>query len=159
MDIMKCAFFGHRDFSEHLKIEEKLSVLIKRVLKNSEYVEFCVGRNGEFDKFVSSVILRVRKEYGEENSVLILNLPYCTADYINNRRGYEDFYDEIRICEKASNTYFKSAIQIRNREMVDYADIIICYVERKTGGAYNAIKYAEKQGKTVINLASDDELY
>ena len=29
----------------------------------------------------------------------------------------------------------KSAIQIRNREMVDRADLIICYIEHEKGGA------------------------
>lgn len=41
--------------------------------------------------------------------------------------------------------------------MVDRADLIICYVENKSGGAYKAMRYAEKQGKRIINLADNNE--
>ena len=39
--------------------------------------------------------------------------------------------------------------------MVDKSDLILCYVEEKRGGAYNAIQYAIRKGKEVINLADD----
>ena len=51
----------------------------------------------------------------------------------------------------------KSAIQIRNHEMVDRADLIICYIEHEKGGAWRTVKYAREQGKTVINLAEDTD--
>jgi len=46
-------------------------------------------------------------------------------------------------------------MNIRNREMVERADLIICYIEHNRGGAYQAIQYAEKRGKTIINLANN----
>ena len=39
------------------------------------------------------------------------------------------------------------------RSCIDRSDLVICYVERKSGGAYKSLRYAEKHGKTVINLA------
>ncbi len=44
--------------------------------------------------------------------------------------------------------------QIRNREMVDRADLVICYIEHKEGGAYKTVQYALMMGKTVINLTT-----
>ena len=44
--------------------------------------------------------------------------------------------------------------QIRNREMVDRADLVICYIEHKEGGAYKTAQYALMMGKTVINLTT-----
>lgn len=41
--------------------------------------------------------------------------------------------------------------------MVDRADLIICYIEHEKGGAWQTVKYAIEQGKTVINLAEDIE--
>lgn len=61
------------------------------------------------------------------------------------------------MCEKSSMAHFKAAIQIRNREMLDYADLIICYIERDSGGVYQTIQYAKRQKKRIINLAIDDE--
>ena len=39
--------------------------------------------------------------------------------------------------------------------MVDRSDLVICCVERKEGGAYSTIRYAERSGKSILNLADD----
>ena len=44
-------------------------------------------------------------------------------------------------------------MQIRNRAMVDRADLVICCIQHKSGGAYKTVQYAQKQGLTVINIA------
>jgi hypothetical protein len=41
--------------------------------------------------------------------------------------------------------------------MVDRADMIICYVKKNEGGAYQTIQYAKRIGKTIINLAESGE--
>ena len=81
-------------------------------------------------------------------------LPYPTAEYIKNKNYFEDYYSDIEISYAASNAHPKSAIQIRNREMVDRADLVICYIEHKEGGAYKTAQYALMMGKTVINLTT-----
>ncbi|MBR2044391.1 MAG: hypothetical protein IJ946_08660 [Clostridia bacterium] len=65
------------------------------------------------------------------------------------------YYDEITLSERAALSHPKAALEERNREMVDRADLIICYVNREFGGAYKAMKYAEKRQKPIINLAKD----
>lgn len=156
MDFYNVVFFGHRDFCAHRHCEEELSSVIKRLISENEYVNFYVGRNGEFDTFVSSCVKRVAREWGNDNSSLILCLPYSTADYRNSLKYLEDFYDEIEICEKSSGVHFKSAIRIRNRELIKSAELVICYVCRENGGAFQALNYAKKLGKTVINFAEDE---
>lgn len=52
--------------------------------------------------------------------------------------------------------HFKRAHTVRNREMVDRSDLVIAYIIRKNGGTYQAVDYAEKIGKKVINLAIND---
>jgi len=49
----------------------------------------------------------------------------------------------------------KAAITVRNKWMVDIADLIVVYVEFDYGGAYNAMQYAKRACKTVVNLAED----
>ena len=51
----------------------------------------------------------------------------------------------------------KSAIQIRNREMVDRADLTVCCIEHEKGGAWQTLQHAMEQGKTVTNLVNEDE--
>lgn len=157
LDIFTVAFFGYREIDNPFKIEERLEEEIYRLLGEKEYVDFLVGRDGEFDQFASSAVLRVRKRYRDDNSSLILVLPYPKADYLNNVEYYEEYYSEIEISHAASVVHPKAAIQIRNREMVDRADLIICYIEHEKGGAWQSVQYALKQNKNVLNLAEDIE--
>jgi len=161
MEIYTVTCFGHRDFSNHNKCEKILEYIVKDLIRKKEYVEFLVGRNGEFDIFFSSVVFRAKKELFDANSSLTLVLPYMTAEYRNNKSYFENYYDNIEISEKASSAYFKSAINERNFEMIDRADLVICYIEKKKGGAYQSIKYARKKGVKTLNLAefdNDDEI-
>ena len=158
MEIFTVAFFGHRYIDNPFRIEERFEEHIYRLLAEKEYVDFLVGRDGEFDQFASSAVLRVRKRYRDDNSSLILVLPYARAEYLNNEESYHNYYSEVEISYEASKAHPKAAIQIRNREMVDRADLILCCIEREQGGAWQTIQYAIKQGKTVINLADGTEM-
>ena len=158
LEIYSVVFFGHRYIDDPFKVEELLEEQICKLIDENEYVEFLVGRNGEFDQCVSSTVLRVRKNVKDDNSALVLVLPYATAEYLNNEEYFHDYYTDVEISYEASRAHPKSAIQIRNREMVDRADLIICYIEEKHGGAYRTIQYAKKQRKNIINLAENEML-
>ena len=151
--VFTVAFFGHRYVDNIIKVENRLEEQIRKLIDEKQYVEFLVGRNGDFDRCVSSSVLRVRKNHRDDNSALVLILPYPTAEYINNKSYFYDYYSDVEISYEASRVHPKSAIQIRNREMVDRADLIICCIEHEKGGAWQTVQYAMKQGKTVINLA------
>lgn len=152
MDVFTCAFFGHRDFCGYFECEKRLTETIKELILEKEYVVFLVGREGEFDKFVASIVRKVKKEYFGDNSSLVWVMPYLKADYKNNEEEYDCYYDEIEICDKSQSVHFKSAIKVRNYEMINRADLIICYVEHQTGNTFKTVEYAKKQGKNVVNL-------
>lgn len=157
MKLFTVAFFGHRYIDNMLAVEERLEEIIRSLIRDKEYVDFVVGRNGDFDQYVSSTVLRCKKNYRDDNSSLVLVLPYASAEYANNQDYYEEYYDDIEVSFEASKAHPKAAIQIRNREMVDRADLIVCYIERKNGGAYKTIQYAEKIGKPIINIAEQED--
>lgn len=158
LEIFTVAFFGHRYIDNPFKVEELLEEQIRKLINEKEYVDFIVGRNGEFDQCVSSTVLRVRKNVRDDNSALVLMLPYPTAEYLNNEEYFHDYYTDVEISYSASMAHPKSAIQIRNREMVDRVDLVICYVENNHGGAWQTVEYAKKQEKNIINLAEYKEM-
>lgn len=119
MNTYTVSFFGHRSLDEPLLIEKRLKGLILRLLRGKEYIEFLVGRDGEFDQLVSSIVRRCKREYRSDNSTHVLVLPYVTAEFRNNEDSFREYYDEIEICEAAADGHFKAAHQARNREMVD----------------------------------------
>ena len=126
---------------------------MRRFIREKEYVDFLVGRNGDFDQFVSSAVRRAKNDIDNANSSLILVLPYMTAEYANNKEQFEKYYDEVEIC---GSGHFKSAFQIRNRSMVDRSDLIVFCIDHSDGGAYQTARYAKRAGKEYLNLGSLD---
>lgn len=146
------SFFGHRYIDNPFPIERKLEKLILELMESKEYIEFLVGRDGEFDQLVSSTVLRCKKQYRDDNSALVWVLPYETAEYRDNADAYHDYYDEIEICAQSADKHFKSAFQTRNRSMVDRSDLAVFCVERTSGGAYQTLTYARRIKANIINL-------
>lgn len=155
MNTYTVSFFGHRVIYRSEDIEKRLEILIESIVKSKEYIEFLVGRDGDFDILTSSVICRITKKLSYGNAAHVLVLPYMKAEYRNNKEDFLKYYDEVEICEKSCRAHYKAAIRIRNRNMVDRSDLVVCYVERQKGGAYNTMTYAVRQDKTVINIADE----
>ena len=152
-DVFRVVLFGHRDLSSYKKIEKRLFPILHKLINTKPFSEVYIGRNGEFDIFAASIVKRAQRLYGNENSELTLVLPYLQKDI----EHYEKYYDNVIIPECVENAHPKSAITKRNRWMIENCNLFICYVENEHGGAYNCLKYAEKLGKTIINLAADND--
>ena len=144
LDTFTVCFFGHRKIDTVVDVENKVYEIVGNLIRNKESVEFLVGRNGDFDRIVSSTIIQAKKNIFEANSFHNLILPYPTAEYSNNVKSFESYYDNIEICD--SNAYFKAAFQKRNRNMIDRANLCVFYVLQSYGGAYQAMKYAIANG-------------
>ena len=155
MNIYTVTFFGHRELSNMFALEEPLTTILRELINSKEYVEFLVGRDGDFDQLAASTVRKAIRDYACGNASLILVLPYERAEYRDNRESYEAYYDEIQICEESSKAHPKAAIFERNKSMVDRSDLVICAVEHNSGGAYKAVHYAEKQGNKIINLLEE----
>lgn len=152
MEVFTVFFFGHRMIGNALEIENRLEQLIRTLLREHEYIEFLVGRDGEFDQLVSSVIRRCKREYRSDNSAHIWVLPYITAEFRDNEESFRDYYDEIEICEESAKSHYKNAHQIRNRAMVGRSDLVVFCIQHESSGAWQTMKYAKKQGVPCINL-------
>ena len=153
MEIYTVSFFGHREIENALKVERKLETKIIELIQTKQYIEFLVGRDGEFDILAASVVKRVKKQMDYGNCSLIWVLPYMKAEFRDNEKNFLDYYDDVEICKQSAKAHYKSAMQIRNKAMVDRSDLVICCIQHKNGGAYKTVQYAEKQGRTVINIA------
>lgn len=157
MNIFTVSFFGHRQIDNPFFVEAELERAIRDLMLRKEFVEFLVGRDGEFDRLVSSTVRRCKRKIRNDNSSLVLVLPYVTAEYRNNNASFHKYYDEVEICDAASSKYFKVAHQTRNRSMVDRSDVVIFCVEHRSGRAYQTMQYANKVGVKYINLVERDE--
>ena len=148
MDIFTVSLFGHREVDDWKRVNDRLFSIVDELLKTQSYTTFLVGRNGEFDRLAASVIKNVQKIRGLENSDISLVLPYAVADL----PYYEKYYDNIIVPESLHGAHPKAAITLKNRWAIDRSDLVVVYAERNVGGAYAAMKYAQKQNKPIIKL-------
>ncbi len=155
LNIYTVSFFGHRSIERASEVENRFDKLLHELIAQKEYVEFLIGRDGEFDLLASAAIKRAVREYGYGNTHFTLVLPYMKAEYRDNEKEYLDYYDEVEVCAESADAHPKAAIQIRNRKMVDRSDLVVCCIQHKSGGAYKTMQYAEKQGKSIVNLADN----
>lgn len=158
MKTFTVSFFGHRQICDIMTVERKLEKYIREFLTTEEFAEFLVGRDGEFDLLVASTVRRCKRECRNDNSALVLVLPYMTAEYRDNEESFRKYYDEIEVCFEAEKKYFKAAHQIRNRTMADRSDIIIFCVDHNSGGAFQTLQYAKNNKVAYVNLCDKVKL-
>lgn len=146
--IYRVSFIGHRQVEHFRETEEQLTKIVKDLIRSKEFVEFYIGRNGEFDILAASVIKRVQENYGKANNTLILIIPYKIADL----EYMEKYYDEIWYPDELHGVHYKSAITKRNEWFVDHSDLLIAYVTKDYGGAYDCMKKAQQNGVSVAQI-------
>ena len=68
---------------------------------------------GAFDRAIGArdaiftTVKRMKRAIRDDNSSLTWVLPYPTAELENNHEDYENYYDNIEICEESCNAHFK----------------------------------------------------
>ena len=90
MDIYTVSLFGHRQIENALDVEQKLEAKISELIQTKKYVEFLVGREGEFDILSASVVKKAKKQMDNGNRSLVLVLPYMKAEFRDNEKEYLD---------------------------------------------------------------------
>ncbi len=109
MEIYRVALFGHRQY-HNPSADRRLQMLLSSILREHTFVEFYIGRNGDFDLSAAAAIKTLQTSFGHEGGALILVLPYPTA----NDRYYADYYDDLYY-PIPRDTHYKQAITQRNR--------------------------------------------
>ena len=150
------ALFGNRRITNGLAAEAKLEQTLSEIISAHAHTTILIGRNGDFDLLASSVIRRLQTRMGKERCTHVLVLPYSTKELRENEDAFCAYYDEIRIDAEASAAHFKAAITMRNRRMVEEADLVLVWAEHP-GGADDAFQYAQEQQTASVNLAEVTE--
>ena len=150
-NIYRIVLFGHRNFNDFRTLDEYLYPFLKDIIMSKHFTEIYIGRNGEFDIYAATIVKRVQNSIGKANNEFICVLPYIEKDI----EYYEKYYDHVMIPECIEQIHPKGAITKRNQWMTEQADLFICYINHKEGGAYSTLKYAKKLQKEIINLAEE----
>ena len=137
---MTCTFFGHRDTPK--ETESALRLTLIDLIENKNATVFYVGNHGNFDAMVRRQLEDLSKTYPIKYYVVLAYMP-----------SKKDEPDEHSILPEGIETVPRRfAINYRNKWMLNKSDIVVTYVTRNFGGAWEFRELAQKQDKTVINL-------
>ena len=133
-------FFGHRDTPK--EIEPALRLTLIDPIENKNATVFYVGNHGNFDAMVRRQLMDLSKTYPIKYYVVLAYMP-----------SKNDTPDEHSILpEGIESVPRRFAINYRNKWMLTKSDIVVTYVTRPVGGAWELKQMAEKQEKNAINL-------
>ncbi len=147
-------FSGHREVYQS-GIEERLDAEIEKLLQTDNEFRFLTGGMGQFDGMGADAVRAAKRRHPEKHIALALVLPYMSNRLNTEKEYYQFYYDQVIIPEELDTVHYKAAIQRRNRWMVDQADAVIAYICWDFGNALATVRYAQRQGKPVINLAEN----
>ncbi len=139
---MVCTFFGHRDTPK--EIEPALRLTLIDLIKNKNVTVFYVGNHGNFDAMVRRQLEDLSKIYPIKHYVALAYMPSKNAEP-----------DEHSILPEGIETVPRRfAINYRNKWMLNKSDIVVTYVTRNFGGAWEFKQIAERARKTLFELTA-----
>ena len=113
----------------------------------------CGGALG-FDTLAAQTVLRLREIYPEIRLILVLP---CRDQTRGWKQADVAEYDRImKAADKVTYTseqYYSGCMHKRNRHLVDYSSLCVCYLTEQSGGTAYTVNYARTQGLKIINVA------
>lgn len=144
---MVCTFFGHRE-CYGLEASVLQREIEKLILAGAD--TFYVGHQGHFDSMVFSCLKSLGELYPHISYAVVLA-------YLPLQSNANDPYRECSIYPAGVEIGPpRFAIERRNVWMIEQADLCLCYLTHKWGGAYRFVEKARKKGVTVIDLGSSE---
>ena len=151
-----CCFTGHREIPTGGVdgIREKLRREIERLYTENGITVFYAGGATGFDALASEAVIERRAIHPDIHLVIVMPHKEQAKRWSAEEKAQHDHIkrsaDKV-IC--LAEHYYRGCMQCRDRYMVDNSSICICYLTQDTGGTAYTVKYARKQGLSVINLA------
>lgn len=148
-------FTGHRLLPrEQLPIiTQKLENIISELYPKGVIFYGSGGALG-FDTLAGFTVLRLKERYPDIKLIMVLP---CRNQDSRWQQPDRDKYREL--LGRADKTVFlqehydDDCMLRRNRHLVDNSGICIAYLNKKSGGTFYTVNYAQRNGKRLINLA------
>ena len=141
-----CTFFGHHDCPSSIK--PKLHDVLTDLIENHAVDTFYVGQQGTFDGIVRSVLKALVSVYPHIRYAVVLERLPPKRDEFDTRD-----YSDTMLPEGIETVHPRFAISWRNKWMIKRSGYVVTYITHSWGGAAQFAEMAERQKKTVINLA------
>lgn len=157
MQSKTCCFTGHRSLPENRRneIAARLEETIESLI-HSGYLYFGAGGALGFDTICAQTVLRLRQSYPQIKLILVLPCVsqadrWSSAD----RAVYQEIMGQADKVVYTSQEYTRDCMFKRNRHLVNYSSVCICYLTKGYGGTAYTVDYARKHGLRIINIAEE----
>ena len=148
-----CCFTGHRKIplDQLESVTQRLRDAVIASIKDG-YLYFGAGGALGFDTLAAQTVLDLRKDYPQIKLILVLPCKTQTRGW--KQEDVEEYDRIIGAADKVvytSQNYYRGCMQKRNRHLVDFSRLCICYLNKSTGGTAYTVEYANKNKLTIIN--------
>lgn len=151
-----CCFTGHRRLPQekYQQIVERTKAEIRRLIVEKDVCFFCVGGAAGYDALAAGILIELRAEFPKIKIFLLYPFDGFTDDWrAEERLAYMQrfpLYDKVVcVCDRPG----REAYFARNRGLVDCSAYCIAYCTRRRSGAGYTLRYAEKEGLDINNIA------
>lgn len=162
---LACCFTGYRpnkfpfEFEgrseEYAAFEAALTEAIFSLPKENCFT-FYTGMAMGFDILAAEIVLLLK-----EKNDCVVNL-ICVLPFKDQTNGWSEEWKQRyqNVLEKAdqvillSENYYKGCYFKRNYFMVDKSDYVLTFYDGQSGGTAATLKYAAKENKKIVNLAT-----
>lgn len=149
MSAKKLAVTGHRRLPR--SFDRKLLEDDFRALLAAGYREFYIGMALGFDTECFLALGRLKAEFPDLRRVACVPCAGQDGHFTEGqKRLYREMLKESEEAHRADRPYGAAAMMARNRFMVDSADALFAFLERRRGGSYNTVRYCRDREKPVI---------
>ena len=151
-----CCFTGHRIIGDDFELQ-KLIDLVVDLHKNKGVDTFICGGALGFDTYAAAAV-RTAQHMGYDVKLHIYVPCNNQSEKWNEaqKRVYNSILNLADYVDMVDRPYFDGCMKIRNYKMVDNSAYCIAYYHENNSfrsGTGQTVRYAKKQGLTVINLS------
>lgn len=150
-----CCFTGHRNIEALTpqKIGEALEKVLVDLIENEGFTDFRAGGAKGFDTIAAMAVLELKKRYPHIKLHLVLPHKNQDAYFLPfEKKLYRYTLSVADSVTYIQEHYSRESLFVRNRALVDGADLCIAYLEKLTGGTYYTVNYARKNKVKTMNL-------
>ena len=154
-----CCFTGHRNLpaGQEEEIWRRVHTCLEPLLEEGVRY-FGVGGALGFDTLVAEKLLVLRESQPQIRIILVQPFPGYQSRWTPAQQAraaaVETRVDKVVVC---CQTPSRDAFLARDRHLVDGSSCCIAWCTRATGGTAYTLRYAQKQGLRVWNVAQPGE--
>ena len=154
--IKKVCFTGHRNISVTDQIKKHLYTVIEALIAAGAEDFYAGGALG-WDMLCEKAVIGLKKKYPAIKLHLVLPCPPEEQTSRWNSSSVDEYYRLLKASDDriiVSRHYSDSCMRLRNEKLTELSDCCVCYYTGEKSGTAQTVRFAEKKGIKIINIAA-----